>query len=143
MDVRSILASKGTQVATVQREATLADAAALLRDHGVGALVVSGDSSRIDGIISERDVVRSVASHGAGALGRSVASAMTTDVVTCAAEDSVDQLMALMTAKRIRHVPVVGADGLAGIISIGDVVKARVGHLESENQTLFDYINAR
>lgn len=143
MDVRSILASKGTQVATVQRDATLADAAALLRDHGVGALVVSGDASRIDGIISERDVVRSVASHGAGALGRSVGSAMTTDVVTCAAEDSVDQLMALMTAKRIRHVPVVGPDGLAGIISIGDVVKARVGHLESENQTLFDYINAR
>jgi len=141
MNVQSILGVKGSEVATVVAEASLGDAAAMLRDRKIGALVVSGDGHRIDGILSERDVVRALAAHGAGALGRTVGSAMSPDVATCAVDDSVEHLMMLMTERRIRHVPVVDDDGLlAGIISIGDVVKGRLGQLETENQALYDYI---
>ena len=141
MNVQSILGSKGRTVATVTRGATLADVAAQLRDLGVGALVVSDDGEHIVGIVSERDVVRALAAHGAGALGREVSSVMTTDVVTCVADDAVDSLMASMTDRRIRHVPVVDGDRLDGIISIGDIVKARLGELETERQALVDYIH--
>jgi CBS domain-containing protein len=142
MNVQSILAGKGSSVATVRQQASLADAAAQLRDHGIGALVVSDDGVHIDGIVSERDIVRALAAHGASALGRTVASAMSTDVVTCGSDDSVEVLMASMTQRRIRHLPVVaGANELSGIISIGDVVKARLGQLETENQALFEYLN--
>jgi CBS domain-containing protein len=141
MNVLSILQTKGSDVATITKEASLADATAQLRDRGVGALVVSDDGRHIDGIVSERDVVRALAAHGAGVLGRSVASAMSTDVVTCSAADSVEELMVSMTERRIRHLPVIDGDGLlSGIVSIGDVVKARLGQLETENQALFDYI---
>lgn len=141
MNVQSILRVKGSDVATVDQHASLADAAALLRDHGIGALVVSGDGRRIDGILSERDVVRALAAHGAATLGRTVASAMSSDVVTCKVDDSVEHLMVLMTERRIRHLPVVDGEGLLeGIVSIGDVVKARLNQLETENQALFDYI---
>jgi CBS domain-containing protein len=141
MNVQSILRVKGSDVATVGQHASLADAAALLRDHGIGALVVSGDGRRIDGILSERDVVRALAAHGAATLGRTVASAMSSDVVTCKVDDSVEHLMVLMTERRIRHLPVVDGEGLLeGIVSIGDVVKARLNQLETENQALFDYI---
>jgi len=144
MHVQHILRSKGTTVATIAPAATLADATAALRDHGVGALVVSADGRTIDGIVSERDVVRALAAHGASTLGRDVASAMSSTVATCRADDIVDDLMATMTERRIRHVPVVDdANHLAGIISIGDVVKARVGQLEQENSQLHDYIQAR
>ncbi len=141
MNVQSILQNKGSDVATVNQQASLADATAQLRDRGIGALVVSNDGQHIDGILSERDVVRALAAHGSSALGRTVASAMSTDVVTCAAGDSVEALMVSMTDRRIRHLPVVDDDGvLTGIVSIGDVVKARLGQLETENQALFDYI---
>lgn len=142
MNVHSILGGKGAEVATVGQQATISDAAAMLRDLGIGALVVSDDGTHIDGIVSERDIVRALAAHGAGALGRTVASVMSADVVTCAAEDSVDELMASMTDRRIRHLPVVAGDReLAGIISIGDVVKARLGELQNENQVLTDYLH--
>lgn len=141
MNVQSILAGKGGDVATTTQGATLSDVAQQLRDRGVGALVVSGDGCAIEGIVSERDVVRALAAHGSGALGRTVGSVMSTDVVTCSSADGVERLMSLMTERRIRHLPVVDADGnLGGIISIGDVVKARLGELESENKALFDYI---
>jgi CBS domain-containing protein len=144
MHVQNILKVKGTAVATVAPDETLADATASLRDHGVGALVVSRDGRTIDGIVSERDVVRALAAHGGSTLGRDVASAMSTTVTTCHGSDTVDSLMAMMTERRIRHLPVVDDDGkLAGIISIGDVVKARVGQLEIENDQLHDYIQAR
>jgi CBS domain-containing protein len=144
MHVHNILRHKGTEVATIAPDASLADATAALRDHGVGALVVSRDGSAIDGIISERDVVRALAAHGGSSLGRDVASAMSRQVTTCQGSDTVDHLMAMMTERRIRHLPVVDdAGALAGIISIGDVVKARVGQLESENHQLHDYIQAR
>jgi CBS domain-containing protein len=141
MNVQSILQTKGSEVATLNQQASLADAAAQLRDRGIGALVVSNDGRHIDGIVSERDVVRALAAHGSSALGRTVASAMSTDVITSAAGDSVEELMVSMTERRIRHLPVVDDDGLlGGIVSIGDVVKARLAQLESENQALFDYI---
>jgi CBS domain-containing protein len=141
MNVQSILQAKGSDVATVNQQASLADATAQLRDRGVGALVVSDDGRHIDGIVSERDVVRALAAHGSSALGRTIASAMSTDVVTCSVDDKIEELMVSMTERRIRHLPVVDAEGLlGGIVSIGDVVKARLGQLESENQALFDYI---
>jgi CBS domain-containing protein len=141
MNVHAILAGKGDDVATITQASTLADAAQLLRDLGVGALVVSGDGRAIEGIISERDVVRALAAHGAGALGRTVGSVMSTDVVTCVSSDGVERLMSLMTERRIRHLPVVDQGGrLSGIVSIGDVVKTRLNELESENKALFDYI---
>ena len=144
MNIETILASKGRDVATVSRSASLLEAAALLRDHGVGALVVSDDGRTIDGIVSERDLVRAVAAHGAGGLGREVATVMTTQVVTCTADGTVDGVMAAMTDRRVRHMPVVDdAGSLAGIVSIGDVVKHRVDLLERENNTLNEYIHAR
>jgi CBS domain-containing protein len=144
VNVQSILSTKGFAVATIDTASTLAQATASLRDHGIGALVVSAGDGKIQGILSERDVVRALASHGGDTLGRTVASAMSTEVVTCRAEDTVDELMAMMTARRFRHLPVVDDDGsLTGIVSIGDVVKSRLGELENENQQLFDYIQGR
>jgi CBS domain-containing protein len=142
MNVETILTSKGSDVATIDQHASLTDAVAQLRDRGIGALVVSHDGRHIDGIVSERDVVRALASHGASALGRSVASVMSTAVVTCRCGDSVEELMASMTESRFRHLPVVDDDAvLIGIISIGDVVKARLGQLQSENRALTEYIH--
>ncbi len=141
MNVQSILGRKGTDVATIRQDASLADAAAELRDRGIGALVVSPDGSTIHGIISERDIVRALANHGATALGRTVASAMSAAVTTCASADALEQLMAQMTEHRIRHVPVVDERGtLGGIISIGDVVKSRLAQLQQDNQALADYL---
>jgi CBS domain-containing protein len=144
MNVQSILSAKGSSVATIVPSASLGDATASLRDHGVGALVVSTDGSTIDGILSERDVVRALAAHGGSTLGRDVTSAMSGNVVTCGMADSVDVLMAMMTERRIRHLPVCDDDGaLVGIISIGDVVKARLAQLKTENDQLYDYIQGR
>ncbi len=141
MNVQSILGVKGSGVVTVRDDISLADAASILRDNGIGALVVSNDGQHIDGIVSERDVVRALANHGASVLGRPVSSAMSTDVITCRAGDAVESLMVSMTERRIRHLPVVDDSGvLGGVISIGDVVKARLSQLETENQQLYDYI---
>lgn len=144
MNVQEILSAKGSAVATIDPGASLADATASLRDHGIGALIVSANGSTIGGILSERDVVRALAAHGGSTLGRAVSTAMSDDVVTCTPGDTVDQLMAMMTDRRIRHVPVTDESGsLVGIISIGDVVKARLGQLEHENDQLYGYIQGR
>jgi CBS domain-containing protein len=141
VNVRTILGAKGSGVVTIRDDMSVADAAMTLRDNGIGALIVSNDSQHIDGIVSERDIVRALANHGAGALGRPVSSVMSPDVVTCRAGDAVESLMVSMTERRIRHLPVVDDVGvLGGVISIGDVVKARLGQLEAENQQLYDYI---
>jgi CBS domain-containing protein len=142
MNVRTILTSKGSDVATIDQQAPLGEAVARLRDLGIGALVVSADGQHIDGIVSERDVVRALAAHGATVLGRTVASVMSKSVVTCRLGDSVEELMRSMTERRHRHLPVVDDDEvLSGIISIGDLVKARLGQLELENQALTEYIH--
>ena len=144
MNVQSIIGSKGSDVATIPQTASLRDAVQALGERRVGALVVSGDGRAIEGIVSERDIVRAASAMGAEALDRSVGSVMSTDVVTCTHGDGVDRLMSLMTDRRIRHLPVVDERGqLAGIVSIGDVVKARLTQLEQENHALAEYITGR
>lgn len=142
MNVQSILGRKGTDVATIAQTASVCDAVRLLARRRVGALVVSGDGRAIEGIISERDIVQVAADGRLDDL--SVGAVMSTQVVTCTSGDGVDRLMELMTERRIRHLPVVDEQGhLAGIVSIGDVVKARLTALEHENQALADYISGR
>ena len=142
MKLSSILAAKGAFVATVQPDATIAELIALLAEHKVGALVVSADGRTITGIVSERDVVRAL-THGAVVLDHPVASIMTTAVYCAPLDTHIDELMHLMTAKRVRHIPVVDGEGhLIGIVSIGDVVKSRMGELEGERAALMTYITA-
>jgi CBS domain-containing protein len=144
VNVQSIIGNKGSDVATIPQTASLRDAVQALGERRVGALVVSGDGRAIEGIVSERDIVRAASAMGAEALDRSVGSVMSTDVVTCTHGDGVDRLMSLMTERRIRHLPVVDDRGqLAGIVSIGDVVKARLTQLEQENHALAEYITGR
>lgn len=144
MRVDALLEAKGTAVATVRREATVEQAVAQLRRRRVGALVVSPDGHRIDGIVSERDVVRALAVLGADLLGEPVASVMTAQVQTCRPDDEVETLMATMTERRIRHVPVVDRAGqLVGIVSIGDVVKSTIDALQRDRDQLVSYIQAR
>lgn len=141
MRVNDVLRTKGSSVATISPHASVAEAVDLLRQHGVGALVVSDDGTSIAGIVSERDVVRHLASDGAEVIGRTVRAIMTADVATCHRTDSLGQLMVQMTERRIRHLPVETDGRLDGIVSIGDVVKARLAELESEAQHLADYIS--
>ncbi|MPZ62928.1 MAG: CBS domain-containing protein [Propionibacteriales bacterium] len=139
MRIREILQQKGNQVFTVKPESTVRDLVAFLNEHNIGALVVSSDGAAVEGIVSERDVVRHLAS-GAGALDLQVRDIMTSDVHDCSPSDHVDSLMHLMTDERIRHVPVIADGRLAGIISIGDVVKSRIGELEFERDQLSKYV---
>jgi CBS domain-containing protein len=140
MLVRNVVQRKGSWVATVPTTAPVSQAARELSRHGIGAVVVSNDGSAIEGILSERDIVRGIAEHGPTALELPVTVLMTDEVLTCRPDDTVDSLMAIMTSHRFRHLPVVDDDGLAGIISIGDVVNHRVEELQTEARTLHDYI---
>lgn len=140
MRVRSILSAKGTEVATIDADATLGDVAASLAEHGIGALVVSADGRRVDGIVSERDLARALATHGARALELRVAGVMATGVLTCRPNDLVQHLMGVMTEERVRHLPVVDGGELVGIVSIGDVVKHCFDELQTESQALQEYL---
>jgi len=140
MKISSIIAGK--KVETISASATVHDLVSALNTHHVGALVVSGDGKSIDGIVSERDVVRAMPGKLDQLVGMHVLDIMTADVHTCTADSTVDQLMTMMTELRIRHVPVVDAAGtLISIVSIGDVVKNYVSELDSERQALKDYVN--
>jgi CBS domain-containing protein len=139
--VAGLLRSKGDDVATVVPSATVGTVVAALAERKVGALVVSDDGRQVAGIVSERDVVRALAERGAGALDAEVATIMTSEVVTCDLSTTVDELSTLMTEGRYRHVPVVVDGALAGIVSIGDVVKSHINELEQEKQTLHEYIS--
>lgn len=139
MNVQTILSAKGTEVATISPAASLADAVDMLGERGFGALVVSADGASLDGIVSERDIVRALR-NDRRAMGFAVESVMSADVFTCEPGDSIDALMSMMTERRIRHVPVLNEGALSGMISIGDVVKYRVLELERENDQLHDYI---
>lgn len=141
MLISQILRMKGNDVATIAPESSVSEVLEALAEHSVGALVVSTDGETIDGIISERDVVRSLATSGAGTLNSRVADLMTTNVVTCGLDATTEELMAKMTQRRFRHMPVVSDGTLAGIVSIGDVVDARLRELEAERQQLTDYIS--
>ncbi len=140
MQVSGLLDGKGSTVVTVAPTAAVEQVASLLAQHRIGAVVVSSDGSAIDGIVSERDIVTALAGEGSGVLGQPASSIMTSEVVTCERGTTVEQLMGLMTERRIRHVPVVVDGRLGGIVSIGDVVKNRVSDLETETQVLHDYI---
>lgn len=141
MRVSGILASKGSSVATLSADDSGADAVRQLRTHGIGSLVVTADGRRIIGIVSERDIVRQLA-EGCDVLTKPVSELMSTGVRTCAPDDSVEELMRVMTELRTRHLPVEEDGQLIGIISIGDVVKSRVNELEDERRHLHDYITA-
>ena len=140
MNVETILRAKGSAVATIRPNETVGAAVKELISRNIGALVVSEDGETVDGIISERDVVHGLADHGASLLSLKVAEMMTRRVVTCQLSDSVDQLMAEMTNRRIRHFPVVEDGRLRGIVSIGDVVKNRLDEIELETTSLKAYV---
>lgn len=141
MQISQLLRHKGREVATIPRSESVRTALGLLAEKGIGALVVSTDGRHVEGIVSERDVARRLHEHGAGLLTEPVSSLMTAQVHTCSPNASVHDLAQTMTDHRVRHVPVVDDDGtLVGIVSIGDVVKARLDELEAEKKHMVDYI---
>jgi CBS domain-containing protein len=137
MLVSQILKSKADDgVLTIRSGATVAEAARILSERRIGSLVVSEDGRQAQGIISERDIVREIGRRGPACLSESVGSMMTRDIVTCTREDLADGVLATMTAGRFRHLPVVEGSELVGLISIGDVVKARLSELAMEKDAL-------
>jgi len=140
MNVEQILRNKGDWVATIQSDASVADAIDLLNRKRIGALVISDDGVEADGILSERDIVIALARFGTDLLACPVAEIMSRDVVTCGLEDSVGELMAEMTDRRVRHFPVVVNGRLRGIVSIGDLVKSRLDEVEFEAHSLRTFI---
>jgi CBS domain-containing protein len=143
MQISDLLGHKGSEVISILPSETLAAAAKKLTEHRIGALVVRDRLGRIVGMLSERDLVNAMTEHGAGALTTHVSDAMTPDVVTCRPGDAVRDIMALITVKRIRHIPVCEGDRLLGIVSIGDVLKSRLSEKESELNMLRDLSIAR
>jgi CBS domain-containing protein len=142
MRINEVLAGKaGHDVVTVNPDTSVRDLVGMLAEHNIGALVVSSDGSSVDGIVSERDVVRRL-HDDEGVLDAPVSSIMSTEVATCSGNDTVNELMALMTERRFRHVPVVKNDKLVGIVSIGDVVKSRMSELEFERDQLDSYVQS-
>ncbi len=141
MRIADVLRHKGDAVVTVPPEVSVARLLEMLDEHGVGALVVSSDGRRLEGIVSERDVVRALHRRGAELLEAPVSQIMTAVVHTCRRQDAVDDLMVTMTEQRVRHIPVVEDGDLVGIVSIGDVVKHRIGELQTERDQLTAYIS--
>ena len=142
MRVTDVLRNKGDLVVTVTPEHSVKDLLDLLSEHGVGALVVSIDGSSVDGIVSERDVVRKLQQHGPDLLSSPVREIMTASVHTVRTDADLEDLMRMMTERRFRHLPVVDGDGLLiGIVSIGDVVKHRIDELQVERDQLTAYIH--
>lgn len=142
MNVRTILAAKGGEIVSIDPTADLSAAAKLMSTRRIGAVVIRGVSGRLLGILSERDIVRAVADHGAAALAFPVAQVMTRNVMTCGENDTVAALMEQMTAGKFRHIPVVSDGRLVGLVSIGDVVKQRVEEFERESEAMRDYIRS-
>ena len=143
MNVEGILRAKGAAVVTIRPDATIGDLVHGLREERIGAMVVSEDGTSVLGIISERDVVRGLADRGPRILEATVAELMTRDVVSCTPRDTVKQVMAQMTKRRIRHIPVLADGALSGIVSIGDVVKNRLEEIETETNILREAYIAR
>ena len=142
MIVEQILNDKGREVVTLRAGISLKDAAILMDERKIGAVVALDEDDRIVGVLSERDIVRQVARHGASALEMPVGSAMTRAVVTVYAETAIDEALQTMTDRRIRHLPVLRDGRLAGVISIGDVVKCQIAEATQEAESLRTYISA-
>ena len=140
MTVKAILSAKGTEVLTIEPTTNVAAAAKLLAERKIGALVVTGPDQRVVGIVSERDIVQELAAHGPAALDLALTEVMTRKVTTCSASDTISPVMERMTAGKFRHLPVLDQGRLAGIVSIGDVVKHRLQEMEREQSALRDYI---
>ena len=142
MRIKEVLASKPSHdVVTVRPDATVRDLLALLAEHNIGALVVSGDGAGVDGIVSERDVVRRL-HEDESLLDAAVSTIMSSPVHTCGTDATVNELMEVMTERRFRHVPVLADDRLVGIMSIGDVVKSRMSELQFERDQLDSYVHS-
>jgi CBS domain-containing protein len=139
MRIADVLQNKGAGVVTIAPDATVKELLAGLTEHNIGAMVVVG-SDGLKGVASERDVVRQLHLHGASMLARPVSAIMTSVVATCTKADSADDVSALMTEKRVRHVPVLENGKLSGIVSIGDIVKSRMEELQAEHAQLQSYI---
>ena len=140
-DIATVLKAKGSEVATIGRDATLQQAAADLSERRIGALVVL-DGDRLVGIVSERDLVQCLARHSADVVGQDVESAMTSEVVTATPDTPVLAALAVMTSRRIRHLPVTDGESLLGIVSIGDLVKYRMERIEAEAEAMRAYIQS-
>jgi CBS domain-containing protein len=139
MTVRAILSSKGHQVVSVEPDAKLSAAVKIMSEQRIGSVLVM-NGTRIEGILSERDIVCVLCERGAGVLDEPVSAVMTRKIISCRPSDSVAVLMEVMTSEKIRHLPVVENDRLVGLVSIGDVVKLRVQEYEAEQEALRDYI---
>jgi CBS domain-containing protein len=141
MKITDVIKGKtSNKVITINPDATVRDLLALLAEHNIGAVIVSGDGTSLDGIVSERDVVRHLHSDGT-VINNTVSAIMTTVVETCAPDDDLDRVMQVMTERRFRHIPVCQDGSLVGIISIGDVVKHKIGQLTFERDQLDSYVH--
>jgi CBS domain-containing protein len=140
MRISDVLRVKGTQVVTVTPDTTVRQLVAVLAEHRIGAVVVSHDGTAVDGIASERDIVQALARRGAAVMSDPVTAIYTAEVHTVTPQFPIEEVMRMMTERRVRHVPVVVDDSLQGLVSIGDVVKIRIGELETERSALTDYI---
>ena len=141
MRISDLLRVKGTRVVTVPPDTTVQDLVTVLAEHRIGAVVVSADGTSVDGIVSERDVVRAMALRGAAVLSEQVTAIYTADVHTVTPVTELEDVERMMTERRVRHAPVTVDGRLRGIVSIGDVVKSRIGELETERAALTDYIS--
>ena len=140
MLISDVLRVKGTQVITVIPDTTVRQLVAILTEHRIGAVVVSHDGTAVDGIVSERDVVQALARRGAAVMSAKVTAIYTAQVHTVTPQSPIEDVMRMMTERRVRHAPVVADGRLQGIVSIGDVVKIRLGELQAERTALTDYI---
>lgn len=140
MKIETILEAKGSTVYSVRADDSIADAIKLLNQHNIGVVVVVDDKDAIAGILSERDVVRNMADDGGAIMQARVSKCMTANPFTCTPDSTVDELMQLMTRRRIRHVPVVDQGRITGLISIGDVVKRKIEEAEEEAAAMREYI---
>jgi CBS domain-containing protein len=142
MKVASILRTKGSDITTAAADTTVADAARLLKEKRIGAVVISNDAKTVLGILSERDIIHALVDRGGAVLERPVSELMTRKVITCSPDDSISDLMAQMTERRVRHLPVIGDGVLCGMVSIGDIVKNRIEEVETEASAMREYITS-
>ncbi len=140
MRISDILRVKGTQVVTVTPDTKVRHLLAVLAEHRIGAVVVSRNGTSVNGIASERDIVRALAKRGAVVMSEPITAIYTAEVHTVTPETLLEEVMQMMTEHRVRHAPVVADGGLQGIVSIGDVVKSRIDELETERAALTGYI---
>ena len=142
MRITDVLRVKGTRVVTVTPDTTVRQLLAVLAEHRIGAVIVSNDGTSVDGIASERDIVRAFAKRGAAVMSEPVTAIYTAEVYTVTPDTQIEDVMRMMTERRVRHAPVVQDGSLRGIVSIGDVVKNRIDELETERAALTDYITS-